>query len=107
MGDFPLLRQLDLSPTNLDGVGQSNEQDELSLCTTWSRGCPTLLHVLFPSKMEWVRYGGGVAEDIGAFSTDALASFGSTGHGQQSMWVPIRTNVDSSVSPLASYWYWH
>ena len=55
LGAFPELRQLDLSPTNLDGVGQGNAHDERSLCAAWAHDCPTLAHVIFPSKTEWVR----------------------------------------------------
>ena len=52
-GAFPELEQLDLSPTVLDRVGASNVSDELALCTSWFRGCPTLRHIIFPSKTEW------------------------------------------------------
>ncbi|EKM50140.1 uncharacterized protein PHACADRAFT_264701 [Phanerochaete carnosa HHB-10118-sp] len=55
LGAFPELNQLDLSPTALDGVGDSNVSDEQTLCDSWSRGCPTLRHIIFPSGTEWLR----------------------------------------------------
>ncbi|TBU60477.1 hypothetical protein BD310DRAFT_847367 [Dichomitus squalens] len=55
LGAFPALRQLDLSPTSVDGVGRGNALEESALCTTWARACPALRHVVFPSKAEWRR----------------------------------------------------
>ncbi|KAI0339449.1 hypothetical protein BDW22DRAFT_597363 [Trametopsis cervina] len=54
LGAFPELYQLDLSPTTLDGVGAGNVSDEYTLCSSWSRGCPSLRHIIFPSGTEWV-----------------------------------------------------
>ena len=55
LGAFPALRQLDLSPTSVDGVGRGNALEESALCTTWARACPALRRVVFPSKTEWRR----------------------------------------------------
>ena len=55
LGAFPALRQLDLSPTSVDGVGRGNALEESALCTTWARACPALRHVVFPSRAEWRR----------------------------------------------------
>ncbi|GBE83687.1 hypothetical protein SCP_0507430 [Sparassis crispa] len=54
LGAFPLLRQLDLSPTSvIEGVGSSNALEESTLCTTWARSCTALRHIIFPSHTEW------------------------------------------------------
>ncbi|KAI0690320.1 hypothetical protein BC835DRAFT_1307954 [Cytidiella melzeri] len=55
LGAFPELYQLDLSPTALDGVAAGNASDERTLCASWSRGCPSLLQIIFPSGIEWAR----------------------------------------------------
>ena len=55
LGAFPALRQLDLSPTPVDGIGRGNALEESALCMTWARACPALRHVTFPSKTEWRR----------------------------------------------------
>lgn len=55
LGAFPELHQLDLSPTNIDAIGPGNASEEAQLCTTWARGCPSLRHIVFPSKIEWLR----------------------------------------------------
>ena len=72
LGAFPALRQLDLSPTSVDGVGRGNALEESALCTTWARACPALRHVVFPSRAEW-RRGGGAPDvwvaDAGAGAT--------------------------------------
>ncbi|KAI0285248.1 hypothetical protein BC826DRAFT_918839 [Russula brevipes] len=55
---FYNLRGLDLSPTNavhsfaLDGHGQ-NAAEEQRLCVAWVAACPSLRHVVFPSRTEW------------------------------------------------------
>ena len=36
-------------------MSQGNAHDERSLCSAWAHDCPTLAHVVFPSKTEWVR----------------------------------------------------
>ncbi|PPQ85660.1 hypothetical protein CVT24_012829 [Panaeolus cyanescens] len=51
---FPLLTNLDLSPTGVAGVGRGNSGEERSLCEEWFRACPTLNRVIFPSQSEWV-----------------------------------------------------
>ncbi|EPQ56727.1 hypothetical protein GLOTRDRAFT_121077 [Gloeophyllum trabeum ATCC 11539] len=52
LGAFPLLIELDLSPT--DVVGRAQPAEEHSLCATYARACPALARVVFPSKMEWL-----------------------------------------------------
>ncbi|CAL1715477.1 unnamed protein product [Somion occarium] len=54
LGAFPELYQLDLSPTNIDAISPGNAAEEAQLCTTWARGCPSLRHIVFPSKIEWI-----------------------------------------------------
>ncbi|OBZ66848.1 hypothetical protein A0H81_13125 [Grifola frondosa] len=53
LGAFAALRELDLSPTSIDGIGPGNALEEQTLCATWGRGCPSLHQVIFPSKTEW------------------------------------------------------
>ena len=55
LGAFAVLADLDLSPTAVDGVvsGQ-NEAEERALCDAWSRVCPSLRRVKFPSGTEWI-----------------------------------------------------
>ncbi|KAI9062589.1 hypothetical protein FKP32DRAFT_1652488 [Trametes sanguinea] len=55
LGAFPALRQLDLSPTAVDGIAKGNALEESALCTTWARACPALRSVVFPSRTEWRR----------------------------------------------------
>ena len=57
LGAFPALRQLDLSPTSVDGIARGNALEESALCTTWARACPALRIVIFPSRTEWRRDG--------------------------------------------------
>ncbi|OSD04703.1 hypothetical protein PYCCODRAFT_60439 [Trametes coccinea BRFM310] len=57
LGAFPALRQLDLSPTAVDGIAKGNALEESALCTTWARACPALRSVVFPSRTEWRRDG--------------------------------------------------
>ncbi|KAI0076577.1 hypothetical protein K474DRAFT_1662784 [Panus rudis PR-1116 ss-1] len=59
LGAFPTLHQLDLSPTNIDAIGPENASEEARLCTTWAGGCPSLRHIIFPSKTEWILSGEG------------------------------------------------
>ncbi|KAH8103852.1 hypothetical protein BXZ70DRAFT_668224 [Cristinia sonorae] len=54
LGRFPELHQLDLSPTNIDSIGPGNASEESQLCTMWHQGCPSLRHITFPSKVEWI-----------------------------------------------------
>ncbi|KAF9442668.1 hypothetical protein P691DRAFT_677518 [Macrolepiota fuliginosa MF-IS2] len=53
LGAFPNLIYLDLSPT-LEG-GRANAADEQVLCTEYSRACPSLRTIVFPSQMEWIQ----------------------------------------------------
>jgi len=50
--EFPHLSFLDLSPTSVDGVGNSFE--ELAICIEWHRVCPTLKRIIFPSQLQWM-----------------------------------------------------
>uniref|UniRef100_A0A0W0EV28 F-box domain-containing protein n=2 Tax=Moniliophthora roreri TaxID=221103 RepID=A0A0W0EV28_MONRR len=52
---FQHLTYLDLSPTTVVGGMQSNNDQELSLCREWTRACPSLRKVIFPSHKEWIR----------------------------------------------------
>jgi len=57
LGAFQSLAYLDLSPTNVDGVrGVHNENEELSLCLSWSGVCTSLQCVIFPSGTEWALF---------------------------------------------------
>ncbi|KAG7093521.1 hypothetical protein E1B28_007195 [Marasmius oreades] len=60
LGAFPNLTQLDLSPTSVAGVLQSDYDQEIGLCREWSRACPSLRKVTFPSHTEWVLGSDGV-----------------------------------------------
>ncbi|KZT25110.1 hypothetical protein NEOLEDRAFT_1065699, partial [Neolentinus lepideus HHB14362 ss-1] len=51
LSSFPLLAELDLSPTDVPGRAQPAE--EHSLCATYGRACPSLVRVVFPSGAEW------------------------------------------------------
>jgi len=53
LNDFHQLSFLDLSPTGIDGVGRADSLEELELCRVWSRGCPSLRRIIFPSQTEW------------------------------------------------------
>ncbi|KAK0199262.1 hypothetical protein DFS33DRAFT_1262991 [Desarmillaria ectypa] len=50
---FSHLTSLDLSPTVVAGLPQSNSDEESALCREWSRARPTLRHIVFPSQTEW------------------------------------------------------
>ncbi|KAF9266778.1 hypothetical protein L218DRAFT_955891 [Marasmius fiardii PR-910] len=60
LGAFPNLTQLDLSPTSVAGVLQSDYDQEVGLCREWARACPSLRTVTFPSHTEWVLGSDGV-----------------------------------------------
>ncbi|KAJ7442246.1 hypothetical protein FB451DRAFT_111055 [Mycena latifolia] len=51
--EFHQLVCFDLSPTEIDGTKQANFAEEASLCAEWSRACPTLKRIMFPSGTEW------------------------------------------------------
>ncbi|KAJ6591603.1 hypothetical protein DFH09DRAFT_179416 [Mycena vulgaris] len=53
LSEFHQLVCFDLSPTEIDGTKQANFAEEASLCTEWSRACPTLKRIVFPSGTEW------------------------------------------------------
>jgi len=53
LSEFRHLVCFDLSPTEIDGTKQANFAEEASLCTEWSRACPTLKRIVFPSGTEW------------------------------------------------------
>jgi len=50
---FNNLRCLDLSPTDIDGVGHANADEESATCRVWSTACPSLRRIIFPSQTEW------------------------------------------------------
>ncbi|KAG6855783.1 hypothetical protein H0H87_010881 [Tephrocybe sp. NHM501043] len=54
-----LLEELDLSPTDVDGIGRADAKEELVLVNEWGRASPLLRRVLFPSVAEWIRPAGG------------------------------------------------
>ncbi|KAG6835148.1 hypothetical protein H0H93_004422 [Arthromyces matolae] len=54
------LEVLDLSPTDVDGIGRPDPKEELVLVDEWGRASPLLRRVIFPSEAEWVRQVGGV-----------------------------------------------
>ena len=51
---FNQLTFIDLSPTDVGGVGRSDPNEEMALLIEWSRACPSLTQVIFPSESEWV-----------------------------------------------------
>ncbi|KIJ20604.1 hypothetical protein PAXINDRAFT_95682 [Paxillus involutus ATCC 200175] len=53
LGAFYRLSTLDLSPTHVDYTGLSNSAEELFLCQSWQRVCPSLRRVIFPSQLAW------------------------------------------------------
>jgi len=48
------LIHLDLSPTIVAGAPGSDMDQELGLCKEWSKSCPSLKKITFPSQAEWV-----------------------------------------------------
>ncbi|KAH8832805.1 hypothetical protein DL96DRAFT_1667308 [Flagelloscypha sp. PMI_526] len=50
---FTALSLLDLSPTMHTGYGHVLSEDERALCVEWSRACPALRQVIFPSRSTW------------------------------------------------------
>ncbi|KAF5383811.1 hypothetical protein D9615_003739 [Tricholomella constricta] len=50
---FRQLELIDLSPTDVDGVGRADAKEELVLVREWGRACPSLRRVIFPSETEW------------------------------------------------------
>ncbi|KAG6827152.1 hypothetical protein H0H92_013003 [Tricholoma furcatifolium] len=59
-----LLEDLDLSPTDVEGIGRANAQEELLLVNEWGRASQSLRRVIFPSEGEWARQDGGVWHQI-------------------------------------------
>ncbi|KAF5338651.1 hypothetical protein D9611_012794 [Ephemerocybe angulata] len=51
---FTQLVLLDLSPTDVGGVGRADPSEELALCREWHRACPSLCRIIFPSETEFV-----------------------------------------------------
>ncbi|KIK60509.1 hypothetical protein GYMLUDRAFT_43832 [Collybiopsis luxurians FD-317 M1] len=51
LSTFHSLIHLDLSPTSVAGA---DAQQEMSLCDEWTRACPSLRRITFPSHIEWV-----------------------------------------------------
>lgn len=50
---FSKLNFLDLSPTDVGGVGRADSMEELALCREWHRACPSLRRIIFPSQTEF------------------------------------------------------
>ncbi|KAN0126336.1 hypothetical protein V8E53_015181 [Lactarius tabidus] len=60
LSDFCNLRDLDLSPTNaMHYYADQNALEEQRLCIAWTRACPSLRRVVFPSRTEWLLSEGG------------------------------------------------
>ncbi|KAJ7623245.1 hypothetical protein FB45DRAFT_99894 [Roridomyces roridus] len=59
LANFPHLLCFDLSPTEIDGGRQANLTEEASLCADWSRACPSLTRIVFPSGNQWRLAGDG------------------------------------------------
>ncbi|KAI9451916.1 hypothetical protein BJY52DRAFT_1124796 [Lactarius psammicola] len=60
LSDFCNLRDLDLSPTNaVHYYADQNAVEEQRLCVAWTRACPSLRRVVFPSRTEWSLSEGG------------------------------------------------
>ncbi|KAF8273192.1 hypothetical protein EI94DRAFT_1564648 [Lactarius quietus] len=60
LSDFCNLRDLDLSPTNaVHYYADQNALEEQRLCVAWTRACPSLRRVVFPSHEEWSLSEGG------------------------------------------------
>lgn len=60
LSDFCNLRDLDLSPTNaMHYYADQNALEEQRLCVAWTRACPSLRRVVFPSRTEWSLSEGG------------------------------------------------
>ncbi|GLB43375.1 hypothetical protein LshimejAT787_1302760 [Lyophyllum shimeji] len=51
---FQQLELIDLSPTDVDGIGRADAKEEYVLVGEWSRICPSLRCVIFPSGTEWI-----------------------------------------------------
>ncbi|KAJ6581468.1 hypothetical protein B0H19DRAFT_929191 [Mycena capillaripes] len=60
LSEFHQLVSFDVSPTEIDGTSQANFAEEAALCTAWSRACPTLRRIVFPSGTEWQLGGNGI-----------------------------------------------
>ncbi|EPT01219.1 hypothetical protein FOMPIDRAFT_45074 [Fomitopsis schrenkii] len=54
---LPALHLLDLSATPALSGGLGTSLEEVNLCQTWGRSCPSLRAVVFPSKTEWALSG--------------------------------------------------
>ncbi|KAG6841449.1 hypothetical protein C0991_010874 [Blastosporella zonata] len=55
-----LLEEIDLSPTDVDGIGRADAKEELVLVNEWGRASPLLRRVIFPSEAEWARQPGAI-----------------------------------------------
>ncbi|KAH9045993.1 hypothetical protein EDB84DRAFT_1435769 [Lactarius hengduanensis] len=60
LSNFGNLRDLDLSPTNaVHYYADQNAVEEQRLCIAWTRACPSLRRIIFPSRTEWSLSEGG------------------------------------------------
>ncbi|KAF8074698.1 hypothetical protein FPV67DRAFT_593334 [Lyophyllum atratum] len=50
---FQQLELIDLSPTDVDGIGRADAKEEFILVSEWSSACQSLRRVIFPSETEW------------------------------------------------------
>jgi hypothetical protein len=53
---FSHLTFIDLSPTALHGpwtIGRANAQEETGLLEEWTRACPSIQRVIFPTESDW------------------------------------------------------
>ncbi|KAF8235615.1 hypothetical protein L208DRAFT_1358505 [Tricholoma matsutake] len=51
---FRQLTCIDLSPTDVEGIGRPDAKEEILLCVEWGRACPFLTRIIFPSQSEWI-----------------------------------------------------
>ena len=54
LSTFRRLAVLDLSPTDVEGIGRPDAKEEIALCVEWGRACPSLTRIIFPSQSEWI-----------------------------------------------------
>ena len=50
---FTKLVLIDLSSTDVGGVGRADSLEEMALCREWHRACPSLRRIIFPSESEY------------------------------------------------------
>ncbi|RDB15808.1 hypothetical protein Hypma_003666 [Hypsizygus marmoreus] len=57
---FDHLTFIDLSPTDVDGVGRADADEESAILVEWGKACPSLRHVIFPSETAWTLQDSGI-----------------------------------------------